>query len=155
MLTESEFGARLRELRALYVRATPRQRYSVAKQRMTRPQDGPNTLVACVSAVEGFARCLAMHQVADSKDALEQVYPEYRDLGATDLITRYLSRIGQVPDAIFGEGAWSDFGYAVRYRNLLAHEATYLGQDISPRLINACEVIIEKLAQSAGVADAA
>jgi hypothetical protein len=43
------------------------------------------------------------------------------------------------------------FGYAVDYRNLLAHECTYLGLDKFPSLIEACEAVLEKLARLGGL----
>lgn len=155
MGADTDFDAHLKELRRLYVRATPKQRLSIAKQRMTRPQDGPNRLVACVSAVEGFARCLVMHQASKTKDELEAAYPKYRQCGPTELVALFLSQQGELPETAFGDETWLDFGYAVKYRNFLVHEATYLGHDISPRLINACEKIVQRLAELAGVGSAA
>jgi hypothetical protein len=111
--------------------------------------------VACVSVVEGFARCLVMHQASKTKDDLEGAYPKHRQCGPTELVVLYPSRQGKAPEAVFGNQTWSDFGYAVKYRNLLAHEATYLGQDLSPRLIDACEKIMRRLAELAGVGSAA
>lgn len=55
------------------------------------------------------------------------------------------------PAAYFGEEAWKLFGYAVQYRNLLAHECTYLGYDRSPELIEACRTVIKKLAADQGL----
>lgn len=40
---------------------------------------------------------------------------------------------------------------AVDYRNLLAHECTYLGLDKFPSLIDGCEEILEKLVELAGL----
>lgn len=66
----------LSELRRLYVEATPRQRLHIAKQRLeSPPEHGPNVLVAAVSAVEGFARSIAMHCRAGSKAELTAIFP--------------------------------------------------------------------------------
>ncbi len=43
--------------------------------------------------------------------------------------------------------------YAVAYRNLIAHECTYVGDDKSPSMIQACKEILMQLASIAGVDD--
>jgi hypothetical protein len=50
----------------------------------------------------------------------------------------------------FGEDTWKCFVYAVDYRNLLVHECTYLGLDVFPSLIEACEAVLNKLEKLAG-----
>ena len=52
--------ARIKELRELYVKATPQQRYKVAIDRLQFQNSGPNLLIQYVSAVEGFARSVAL-----------------------------------------------------------------------------------------------
>ena len=147
-----EIEAHLAELRSLYVDATPRQRLSVAKQRIHNPEQDPNRIIAHVSAVEGFARSLCMHLRAKSKSELSTIYPEYRMRGAEDLIIEYLKKKGvDAPESQFGKDAWEHFRYAVQYRNLLAHECTYLGLDKSPALVDACRTVLRKLAEHEGL----
>jgi hypothetical protein len=151
-MSTPDYESELASLRRSYVEATPRQRFSIAKQRIQYPEHGPNILVASVSAVEGFARCLAMHCYATDKSALSALYPEYRHKGAEELINEYLGKRGLGdPTVFFGGEIWKRFHYAVEYRNLLAHECTYLGQDRSPALVEACRVVLEKLAASHGL----
>ena len=148
----SDYDQHLAELRKLYVEATPRQRYGIAQQRITNPEHGPNVLVACVSAVEGLARSLAMHLHASTKADLSSLYPKYKWRGPAELIEQYLFERGlPSPRDHFGGEVWERFLYAVEYRNVLAHECTYLGQDRSPSLIDACETILHKLAATAGL----
>jgi hypothetical protein len=151
-MSTPDYKAHLAELRANYVRATPRQRLGIARQRIANPEHGPNTLIAHVSAVEGFARCLAMHVGAKSQADLSALYPAYRNMGPERLIEEYLSSQGLgEPSAYFGPELWQLFLYAIEYRNLLAHECTYLGQDMSPGLISACTSILDALARSKGL----
>jgi hypothetical protein len=82
-----DYKAELDQLRRSYIEASPRQRFSIARQRIRYPEHGPNILVANVSAVESFARCLAMHCHAKSKAALSELYPTYRFKGAEELIS--------------------------------------------------------------------
>jgi hypothetical protein len=90
---------------------------------------------------------------ATSKAELSAVYPRYRNKGAEELIEEFLSVRGLgSADDFFGSGTWKRFRYAVQYRNLLAHECTYLGQDMSPRLIEACRGVLESLAKTQGLA---
>jgi hypothetical protein len=51
----------------------------------------------------------------------------------------------------FGQDVWEKIGFAIKYRNLLAHECTYLSQDIFPELIQACEHVLRKLAALEGL----
>ena len=151
-MVDSEIESHLAELRQHYVEATPRQRLSVARQRILNPEHDPNRLIAYVSAVEGFARTLCMHLRVKSKAELAALYPQYRWRSAEELIREYLTAKGVVdPATQFEEGAWGLFCYAVQYRNLLAHECTYLGLDKSPALVNACRIVLRKLAAYEGL----
>jgi hypothetical protein len=158
-MSNAEYDKDLADLRKIYVEALPRQRYSIAQQRIKYPEHGPNVLVACVSAVEGLARSLAMHRhtrgnsdMSTIKAKLSSIYPDYKRKGAKELIEEFLSGAKLPPPAsLFGESIWETFLYAVEYRNVLAHECTYLGQDRSPALIQACQTVLHKLAASAGL----
>jgi hypothetical protein len=102
--------------------------------------------------VEGFARCLAMHVRGSTKEELSAVYPEYRNKGPEELIDEYLSnaQLGD-PTAYFGSETWLMFGFAIKFRNLLVHECTYLADDLSAPLIDACRSVLGKLASSKGL----
>ena len=93
-----------------------------------------------------------MHCHATSKPELSKLYPKYRRKGAEQLITEYLAYRG-LGDAssFFGEDTWQLFQFAIEYRNLLAHECTYLGQDRSPMLVEACRAVLQSLAASQGL----
>ncbi len=148
----SDIEQHLAELRRSYVEALPKQRLHIAKLRIENPEHDPNRLIAFVSAVEGFARSICMHLRAKTKAELSQLYPGYWRKGAEDLIVEYLSaRSLAEPATHFGAETWRLFGYAVQYRNLLAHECTYLGLDRSPALIEACRAVLRKLADDAGL----
>ena len=86
---------------------------------------------------------------AASKAELSSVYPDYRSKGAEELIEEFLSirELGTAA-SFFGPVTWKRFGYAVQYRNLLVHECTYLGQDLSPQLIESCRAVLESLAKT-------
>lgn len=151
-MTEPDYIVELEELRSIYVRSTPRQRLRIISQRIANPAHGPNILVTYVSAVEALARSLAMHVGASSKDQVQQRYSKCRNREVKSLIVQYLHSKGQLsPSDFFGAESWRKFGYAVRYRNLLVHECTYLGQDRYPHLIDACQVVLDKLAEFAGI----
>src|SRR5688572_14838467 len=136
----------LDKLRRLYVEATLRQRLNIAKQRLNHPDHDANRLIAHVSAVEGFARSLCMHLHARTKTDLSLVYSCYRRKGAEELVAEYLGALGLGgPSKVFGSATWKMFGFAVQYRNLLAHECTYLGHDLSPSLLGACDKVLERL----------
>ena len=151
-LDAAEIEKHLAELRRSYVEALPKQRLSVAKQRISNPHHDPNRLIAYVSAAEGFARSLCMHQRGQTKQELSALYPGYERRGPQGLIGEYLTAKGLgAPSEHFGAETWRLFGYAVDYRNLLAHECTYLGQDRSPSLIDACRKVLQTLARDEGL----
>jgi hypothetical protein len=143
-----DYEAELLSIRENYVCATPRQRLSVIRQRLEDHHFGPNRLVTAVSAVEALARALAMNHRCKSKTELNKLYPQYRNRPPKPLVKEYLLAKGIAdPDTYFGEDTWRLFGYAIDYRNLLAHECTYLGLDKFPSLIDACNEILESLAK--------
>jgi len=148
----SEIEEHLAMLRRTYVESLPKQRLSVAKKRIKNPEHDPNLLITFVSAVEGFARSLCMHQHARTKTELTDIYQKYRNQSAESLIKEYLTNrsLGEAPTH-FGERTWQLFGYAVQYRNLLTHECTYLGSDKSPELIEACRAVLRKLVKDEGM----
>jgi hypothetical protein len=147
-----DYRAHLVELRQCYIEATPRQRFHIASQRINPPEHGPNLLVAYVSAIEGFARSLALHQEAPSKTALSVMYPKYKNMKAARLIEQFLKKkINKAPEDFFDKDIWEKVGFAIEYRNLLAHECTYLGQDTYPDLIEAYKSALKKLAELEGI----
>ena len=148
----SDYADLLARLRHDYIEATPKQRLHVARQRIRYPGHRPNRLVTYVAAVEAFARSLAMHAHASTTEELSALYTEYHRKGAEELITEYLTgvKVGD-PSAYFGDETWRLFGFAVKFRNLLVHECTYVGDPYSTPLIDACEQVIRKLASSQGL----
>jgi hypothetical protein len=151
-MTRAAFGvdyeADLISIREKYVCATPRQRLSVIRQRLEDHHFGPNRLITVMSAVEALARALAMNHICKSKAELNKLYPKYRNRAPKSLVKEYLLSKGITdPDTYFGEDTWRLFSYAIEYRNLLAHECTYLGLDKFPSLIDACNEILNSLAK--------
>jgi len=147
LAADIDYVAELNKIRDNYVTATPRQRLSIIRQRLEDHHFGPNRLVTVVSAAEALARSLAMHHRARTKTKLKKLYAKYRDRSPKTLVNEYLKEKGiSDAEAFFEEDNWRLFSYAIEYRNLLAHECTYLGLDKFPSLIEACEVIVNKLA---------
>lgn len=143
-----DFVAELQRLREWYVSATPRQRLGVIRQRLEDHHFGPNRLVTAVSAVEAMARSLVMNHHAATKADLLSSYPRFRYRKPETLVREFLSAKGiSDPKEFFGESDWRFFGYAVDYRNLLAHECTYLALEKFAPLIAACDAILDKLAK--------
>ena len=143
-----DYTAELQKIREDYVAATPRQRLSVIRQRLRDHHFGPNRLVTSVSAVEALARSLVMNQRGKTRKDLLADYPKFRNRKPETLVLEFLKDKG-IPDpkAYFGEENWLLFGYAVSFRNLVAHECTYLGLAKFTALIQACNVVLSKLAK--------
>ena len=51
----------------------------------------------------------------------------------------------------FPEDTWALYGYAVKFRNLVMHECTYLGDDKTKSLIQAAREVLEALREIAGL----
>lgn len=141
-----DYEADLLMLRERYVCSTPKQRLEIIKQRLEDHHFGANRLVTSVSAVEAYARCLVMHECAQTKAELISNYPNFRNRKPEPLVRQYLLSKGiSDPADFFQQDTWRLFGYAVGYRNLLAHECTYLGLQKFPSLIEACEEVLSAL----------
>lgn len=52
---------------------------------------------------------------------------------------------------LYGDETWQLFELAHRYRNLVVHECTYLGQDKYPALIAASERVLQGLVIAGGL----
>lgn len=146
-----DYMTRLEKLRDSYVVAYPSQRLHVIRQRLDDHHFGPNRLVTSVSAVEAYARCLVLHLRAKKRESLREFYPKYWKKGPKALVAEYAKARG-VDDlpSFFGEDNWKLFGYAIEYRNVITHECTYLGLDVFPSLIGACEAVLNKIEELAG-----
>jgi hypothetical protein len=146
LVPDIDYVARLEKLRDSYITAYPRQRMSVIRLRLEHHHFGPNRLVTSVSAVEAYSRCLALRRRSRTKDDLRRLYRRYRAASPKTMIIEYLKVRGiDDPTAFFEEDNWKLFGYAEAYRNILVHECTYLGLDVFPSLIEACEAVLNKL----------
>ncbi len=148
----NEMRDRVKELRELYINASPQQRYNVALDRLQYENSGPNLLIQHVSAVEGFARSVALDFKIKAGQPINIAYNDLRNITPVPLIRDHIaSQIQQAPEMIFGAEDWELFDIAVQFRNLLVHEASFLQQRYSTLLIRACRNILDKLAEIAGV----
>ena len=148
----NEMKARIKELRELYVKATPQQRYKVAIDRLQFQNSGPNLLIQYVSAVEGFARSVALDFEVKAGESPDIAYKRLQYIEPIKLVREYIApRIQQEPEIIFGAEEWELFDIAVQFRNLLIHEAAFLRQGYTAVLIPACKSVLDKLAEISGV----
>jgi hypothetical protein len=151
-MTNDELEERRTELREIYVQSSPKQRLNVALLRLKNPSHEPNLLVIRVSAVEALARSLLVHKLAESPSDVLGIYEKYKFAAAPSLVKEYLSLVSnETVETIIGLETWQFFEQAVHYRNLLIHECTYLGQDKTPYLIDACRLVLLKLAEISGL----
>jgi hypothetical protein len=147
-----DMRSRLDELRQLYLRATPAQRYKVALDRLTNPTSVVNQLVHQVGAVEGFARSVALDLKRRNGVTAEDAYPSLRFLNGVRLLTDHIAPVhGKTPSDLFGPDDWDLFTLAVEFRNFLVHEASSLRAGYCSSLSGACHRVLNKLAEVAGV----
>ena len=148
-----DYEKHLTELRETYYRLFPTQRVKIAKQRIGNPSHGPNLIVTYVSAIEGILRSLVVWRETVSGRPEIATYNKYKRCGVRQLYEKYLQQHEVKSDAIVAAEKYKLVGYAVEYRNLLAHECTYLGQDKYPDLIAACQEFLSGLCAHAGIND--
>lgn len=102
--------------------------------------------------MEALARSLLVHHLAIAKAGALSFYDLFSRTGAPSLVEAYFqAKCASTPEAVLGANTWNLFGHAVHYRNLLVHECTYLGQDKTPALMEACRMVLFKLAETAGL----
>jgi len=135
-------NAELEDLRRLYEAATPRQRFSVAIDRINNPSAYPNDLVTRVSAVEAFARSLLANYGAKSKAEILAKYRKYSRQEATGLVEAYVKLYATTPTTLFGEELWETFRLAVRARNLVVHECTFLDAQKYLPMAHSCSEVL-------------
>ena len=147
-----EMRKRVKELREAYINASPRQRYLVALDRLKYEDSGPNLLIQHVSAVEGFARSVALEFEVKGGEPRDLAYDRLRNIGPVPLIRDHIAgKIQMDPGILFGEYEWELFDIAVQFRHLLVHEATFLRQGYTNELIPACKTILDKIAEIVGI----
>ena len=126
------------ELRDLYIRGTPRQRYRIALDRIEHPELGPSLFVNVMSALEGFARTVAVHSRVTNGQSVEIAYSSLRNVGPIELIADHICpAYDTTPAELFEPTDWALLPDAVKFRNLLVHEATFLNGGTTTRLIDA------------------
>jgi hypothetical protein len=142
------------QLQRGYATATPAARLRAIKQRLAAAHNemGSTRLVTVVSAVEALARSLVVHAPGRPASTAEMRHRQFRAAGPVQLVEEVLAlRGGGRPESSFGEEAWDFFQVAVRYRDLIVHECTVVGQDRHPTLIAATESVLRGLVEVAGL----
>jgi hypothetical protein len=145
-----EYDKHLKELRESYRRLLPRQRVKIAKERITNPDAGANEIIIKVSAIEGILRSLLIWKLNESERPSASLYGKYRNANVDSLYEDLCIALNV--ERLVTDECFEVVKYAVSYRNLLAHECTYLGQDTYPSLIKSCDDMLFELAKLAKLA---
>ncbi|MBC5783879.1 hypothetical protein H8N03_13060 [Ramlibacter sp. USB13] len=142
------------ELQRAYAMATPAARLRVIKQRLASAHGemGSTRLVTIVSAVEALSRSLVVHAAGRPASTAEMRHKQFRHTGPVELVEEVLRLrgAGAAPQH-FERDTWELFEVATRYRDLIVHECTYVGQDRHPYLIAAAEAVLRGLVELAGL----
>jgi len=139
------FDDHISELRAAYMEAPPRLRLRVALDRVRNPSCGPNRLIQTVSAVEGLARALVIDELVAQGTTVQRAYDDVQFTNASELVEKCLGD----PKHHLAAEQWDDFRTAIKYRNILVHECTFLRQGYSERFIAAASDVFDVLAAMA------
>jgi hypothetical protein len=150
----SDLHAHPDELQRSYATATPAARLRAIKQRLAsvHGEMGSTRLVTMISAVEALARSLVVHASGRPSSTAEMRHRQFRDTGPVELVEEVLRLRGAARGAQhFDAEAWELFDVAVRYRDLIVHECTTVGQDRHPHLIAAAETVLRGLIELGGL----
>jgi hypothetical protein len=142
------------ELQRAYAIATPAARLRVIRQRLASAHGemGSARLVTVVSAVEALARSLVVHAAGRPASTAEMRHRQFRHTGPVELVEEVLRLRGaRPPQQHFERETWELFEAATRYRDLIVHECTYVGQDRHPYLIAAVQSVLDALVELAGL----
>lgn len=142
------------ELQRAYAMATPAARLRVIKQRLASAHGemGSTRLVTIVSAVEALARSLVVHAAGRPASTAEMRHKQFRHTGPVELVEEVLRLRGATAARQhFERDTWDLFEVATRYRDLIVHECTFVGQDRHPYLIAAAEAVLRGLIELAGL----
>lgn len=141
-----EFEDHVKKLRQSYVDASMSQRIEIARQRTTYPDCGPNVLCNTIGALEALARAVLL-EIKISKDQPKmEAYGEIKMKNTTTLLSEICNEKNISQTDFFGPD-WELIEYAEKYRNLLTHEAAFLREGYSSRLIGACQRAFKKIEQ--------
>ena len=144
-----DYRNHLKELRKLYYRSNPEQRIHVARQRLDNPEHGPNLIVTYASAIEGILRSLVVWKDTTTNQPSQKTYDKYKYKDVPSLFTKYLKQTQASKESIVSEETYELVRFALKYRHLLVHECTYLGQDKYTELIEACEKFLHGICKYA------
>ena len=142
------------QLQRAYAMATPAARLRAIKQRLAAAHNemGSTRLVTVVAAVEALARSLVVHAPGRPASTAEMRHRQFRATGPVELVEEVLALRGAgAAEASLGDETWEFFRVAVRYRDLIVHECTVVGQDRHPTLIAATEAVLRGLVDLAGL----
>ncbi|GAB3769582.1 hypothetical protein GCM10028796_34880 [Ramlibacter monticola] len=150
----NELLAHAEELQHTYATATPAARLRAIRQRLAsaHAEMGPARLVTMVGAVEALARSLIVHAAGRPASTAVMRHRQFRDTGAVELVEEVLRlRAAPGPSEMFGADVWQRFEAALRYRDLIVHECTYIGRDAHSELISAATTVLRALIELAGL----
>lgn len=142
------------ELQRAYAVATPAARLRAIKQRLAsvHAEMASTRLVTMVAAVEALARSLVVHSFGRPSSTAEMRHRQFRESSPRALVEEVLRLRGAASPASHFEGdTWETFDNAVRYRDLIVHECTYVGQDRLDYLISAADEVLRGLIELAGL----
>jgi hypothetical protein len=149
-----ELLAHADEILRTYAIATPAARLRAIRQRLAsaHAEMGPTRLVTVVAAVEALCRSLIVHSAGRPPSTAEMRHRQFRDTGAVELVQEVL-RLRAAPGAaeLFGPQVWERFEVALRYRDLIVHECTYIGRDAHADLITAVTTVLRGVIELAGL----
>jgi hypothetical protein len=142
------------ELQRAYATATPAARLRAIKQRLAsaHAEMASTRLVTMVAAVEALARSLVVHSAGRPSSTAEMRHRQFRATGPLELVQEVLRLRGAAGAAHpFDDGAWQTFEVAVRYRDLIVHECTYVAEERLSLLLSATDAVLRGLIELAGL----
>lgn len=141
--TIREMQKHVNKLRALYISGTPRKRLNVGKQLINYDGLFIQKLIFYVSAIEGTARSGVLNCKTRLKNK-EALYLKIKKRNAIQIVKSFF-KIKKKNISKILKYDWKFFKLAVDYRNLILHEATFLRQGYSQKLIESCKRVLAEI----------
>ncbi|HLC38692.1 MAG TPA: hypothetical protein VJJ80_00980 [Patescibacteria group bacterium] len=127
------------ELRRKYYSVPSKSRINIANQLYQYFDVGIKDVALLCSLIEAVSRSIIIHS-DDNSLTVEEKYEKYRNTKVIRLVNLVFGiKHVNIKNELGID--WDFFKMSVKYRNLFVHEATFLNQEYSSKLISACEKV--------------
>ena len=134
-MTTDNYEWHLAELSKACIEWLPENRFNLGVERLLHVDPSQMELINALAALEGVVRSWLVHHT--TPEERQSTLEGLRNARVDSMIEAMLSIRGEAPKEAFGSEKWAVFSYALEYRDMMVHEAMYVGIDRTQALTNA------------------